>query len=347
MLQRAPYLQRVTPDSATLLFTADTGDDVVVDVLDPDTKETQSVTARLDGTAALPRGHQLEAQLGGLEPGKLYCYALRGLTDWAGFTTAPARGANAPVRFVAMGDSGTGGREQLAVMQQMESVPFDFMIHTGDVAYEKGKLSELETLHFGVYSPLLRMFPFFPASGNHDYGTDNAAPFRQSFALPENGGPYGHERWYSFDWGNVHFVALDTELSGNAAQEAWLDADLTANDLPWTIVYMHRPPYSSGAHGSHHKTRDSFGPILERHGVKLVLNGHEHNYERTKPISGVHYIVTGGGGRETRSVGSSWFSAFAEPVLHFVYVEVRGNRLSLHAIDGVGREFDQLVLHAG
>ena len=183
----------------------------------------------------------------------------------------------------------------------------------------------------------------FPASGNHEYGTEDAAPFREAFVLPENGAPDGVERWYSYDWGDVHLVALDSERVG-AAQAAWLDADLDATRLPWTIVYFHRPPFSSGDHGSDDNVRRWFVPLFVKHHVPLVLTAHDHDYERTKPIDGVTYVVSGGGGRGTRAVGQSAFTAFAESVCHFVYVEVVDQTLTLHAIDGVGQEFDSVLL---
>ena len=169
------------------------------------------------------------------------------------------------------------------------------------------------------------------------------APYLEVFSLPENGGDAGRERWYSFDWGDVHFVALDTERLSER-QAIWLEEDLLANELPWVVAYLHAPPYSSGEHGSDLAARELFTPLFETYGVQLVLAGHEHNYERTKPISGVTYVVTGGGGRSSRAVGTSSFTAFSEEVLHFVYVEIDSDTLLLHAIDGVGREFDSTLI---
>jgi acid phosphatase len=82
--------------------------------------------------------------------------------------------------------------------------------------------------------------------------------------------------------------------------------------------------------------------VLEKHGADLVLGGHEHHYERFRPVSGIHYIVTGGGGNGTRRVGAGPNTAFSESVLHFVYVDIQDSRLLLHAIDGAGSEFDSL-----
>ena len=247
------------------------------------------------------------------------------------------------MRFIALGDSGGGGDDQTTLRDQMATVPFDLMLHTGDIPYDGGTRAAFEERFFRVYADYLKYFPVFPASGNHEYDAADAAPFREVFVLPENGGPDGIERWYSFDWGDVHFVALDSERTG-PVQAAWLDADLTANQLPWTIVYWHKPPFSSGEHGSDGATRAQFVPILEKHKVPLVLNGHDHDYERTTPQNGVTYVVTGGGGVGVRGVGSSTFTAFSDAVIHFVYVTVAGNELALHAIDGLGQEFDSLVI---
>jgi predicted MPP superfamily phosphohydrolase len=225
----------------------------------------------------------------------------------------------------------------------MQTVPFELILHLGDLAYDTGRPSEIEGKFFRVYAPLLRSFPAYAVAGNHDYSTDSAQPLRQAFVLPENGGEAGRERWYSFDRGDVHFVALDTERTG-ADQAAWLEQDLSANQLPWKIVIGHRPPFSSGEHGGDAAFQQWFVPILRSHAVDLVLSGHEHDYERFKPIDGVTYVVSGGGGRGTRSVGAGSLTAFSEAVLHFVYVEVTRSLLTLHAIDGVGREFDQAVV---
>jgi 3',5'-cyclic AMP phosphodiesterase CpdA len=276
----------------------------------------------------------------------VYCYDVTdgaGASERLGFRTAPAPETGATVRFLAFGDSGGGGSDQAALRDQMATVPFDFMIHTGDIAYAGGTRAAFEQNFFKPYADYLKFFPMFPASGNHEYDSDDAAPFREAFVLPENGGPDGVERWYSFDWGDVHFAMLDTERTG-PVQAAWLDADLAASERPWTVVVGHRPPFSSGEHGSDGNFRTHFVPILEKHAVPLVLNGHDHHYERTTPQNGVTYVVTGGGGIGVRPAGSSSFTAFSLPVIHFVYVTISGNELALHAIDGVGHEFDSLVI---
>ncbi len=344
---RAPYLQRVTDGSADLSWVSGADLDLSVAVSATDGAAVTNPLATRDASAVLDAGSsQWLAPLRPLAANTIYCYDVTGggtTSERLGFRTAPAPGTGTTVRFIAFGDSGGGGSDQTALRDQMATVPFDFIIHTGDIAYENGTRAELEHNFFAPYADYLKFFPVFPASGNHEYGSPDAAPFREAFVLPENGGPEGIERWYSFDWGDVHFVALDTERTG-PVQAAWLDADLTATQRRWTIVYGHRPPFSSGEHGNDGAFQAHFVPVLEKHAVPLVLNGHDHDYERTTPQNSVTYVVTGGGGVGVRPVGSSSFTAFSNAVVHFVYVTVSGNELALHAIDGVGQEFDSLLI---
>jgi len=309
-----------------------------VEVTNPDGTAVLTAEVETDASAGPDGPATLTASLTGLSPSTTYCYEVSSVTERAGFVTAPPAGAEAPVRFIAFGDS--AGDNQEAVFEQMQTVPFDLGLHLGDLAYESGTSREIDSDYFNVYSPVLKSLPVYPIAGNHDYATDAAQPLRQAFVLPTNG---NQERWYSFDRGTVHFVGLDTERIG-AEQAAWLENDLAANQLPWTIVFGHRPPFSSGEHGGDGDYRRYFVPIIEEHHVDLVLSGHDHDYERFVPRNGVVYVVSGGGGRGTRPVGASASTAFSEAVLHFVYVEVDGPLLVLHAIDAVGREFDQAVV---
>jgi acid phosphatase type 7 len=360
-LARAPYLQRVTATGGVVAWTSLTGTSASVLVETADGGQQMSfpaaievdppsaiVASRWTNTPWSPSAKQWTSVVDGLAPDTTYCYSIyldgEPATAPAPMRSAPPPGATDHIQFVAFGDSGSGTDDQRKLLEQVETVAFDFMIHTGDIAYDNGTLADFETKFFKVYAPLLATRPMFPASGNHDYETADAAPYRHVFTLPENGGPDGVERWYSYDWGDVHLVALDTEQTG-PLQAAWLEADLTANQLPWTIVYGHKPPRSSGHHGGDPGFNHWFVPILKAHQVPLVLSGHDHHYERFHPIDGTTYIVTGGGGRGVRELSAPEFaSAFAEAVIHFVVVTVEGDTLTVHAIDGTGREFDSAVI---
>jgi acid phosphatase type 7 len=345
--RRAPYLQEVGAHGATVVWTMESPEPAHVELTLPDGSLAATGLSTIELTRRLRGASQHYVRFEGLEPATLYCYSIVGdgaeLLGRSGFRTAPAPGSGQPVRFLAFGDSGTGSDDQRALRNQMFSVPFDLAIHVGDVAYERGNLGQLEHYHFAVYDPLFRSLPHYPVAGNHDYRTDDAAPFREVFHLPRNAGEGWEERWFSFDWGDVHFVGLDSECVG-ATQAEWLRADLLANALPWVVVYAHKPPYSSGHHGGSSRFRRWFSPILDEHGVQLVVAGHDHHYERTRPMGGVHHFVSGGGGKGVRIPGKASFTEHAQAVIHFLYVEVQGDEMRVHAIDGTGREFDGAVI---
>ncbi len=341
-IERRAYVQQVTATSAIVGWTVaiDAGEQVMVTTPAGDLVAT--VAALVEDTIVPSSSvEQRWATVDGLAPSTVYCYALTSaagtLTARAGFRTAPAPDGDDTVRFVAFGDSGTGGSDQRAVFEVMREVPQDLIVHVGDIAYSAGTIDELEDRTFAIYAPLLRSVPIYAVAGNHEHVTDDAAPFRAAFALP------GNERWYSFDWGPIHFAGLDTEESLDE-QAAWLDADLAATDRPWKIVFSHEPPYSSGEHGSSEELRAALAPILADHGVQLMLSGHDHDYERTVPIDGVTYVVTGGGGGGLRPVGTSEFTAFSASVFHFLEIEVGAEELSIRAIDVAGDEIDAVVI---
>jgi hypothetical protein len=279
------------------------------------------------------------------------------------FRTAPLPGAGT-IRLIAFGDSGTGSSAQSRIATAIQGDTFDFAIHNGDVAYSRGTFAEFEGRFFPFYRNWLRRKAIFPAIGNHDEMTNSATPYRKLFVLPRDGAsaayPNNAERFYSFDYGPVHFIALDTEaafLSSARRQEqlAWLTADLQASqDQPWRIAFFHRPPYSSGTeHGSDLAIRQAFGPLFEQYNVQLVLTGHEHSYERTVPWresttlsrQAVTYVVSGGAGAGLYPVGRSAFTAFSRSVNHYVRMAVSPTDATLEAVDGNGAVLDRFTLN--
>lgn len=343
-IRRRPYLQQVGTQSVSIGWVT-TGDEAEhVKVTLPVGTPVTEIGGVVDEQAERGKGErQMWARISGLEPDTVYCYEVSGNTPMvsrAGFRTAPPVDSTARVRFLAFGDSGGGGDVQRALAEHMLDYPFDLIVHTGDIAYDNGTLAEFEANVFGVYANLFRSVPFFPSAGNHEYNNSaTAAPFRSVFSFPGTTG----ESWYSYDWGPVHFAVLDTEADYDT-QMAWLDDDLASSTKPWKIVYLHRPPYSSGEHGSDTGLRTKLAPITEARHVQLVLAGHDHDYERMVPQNGVYHVVTGGGGKGTRPVGKSAFTAHSADVIHFVYGEIERDQLTLHVIDATGTEFDQVVI---
>jgi len=241
-------------------------------------------------------------------------------------------------------------------------------LHAGDIAYGNSSgtgdasYTTYQDWFFGVERPWLASHAFFPSEGNHDSRptNNNGAAYLDLFALPRNGAsasyPDHAERYYSYDYGPVHFVALDTEfafqdVSRRAEQVAWLDADLAGTSQPWKVVYFHRSPYSAGGeHGSDLEVRAAFGPLFERHGVQLVVSAHEHIYERSKPWmegtsgSPVTYIVTGGGGGPLYPAGTDAWTAFSASRHHYLRATADTCTLRVEAVGLTGSTFDSTSL---
>ncbi|MCZ6840365.1 MAG: DNRLRE domain-containing protein [Alphaproteobacteria bacterium] len=244
------------------------------------------------------------------------------------FATSPTPGTTKPTRVWIIGDSGTANANAAAVRDAYKyntgSTVTDLWLMLGDNAYPDGTDSEFQAAVFDTYPELLRKIPLWPTLGNHDgHSADSASqagPYYDIFTLPTNGEAgglaSGTEAYYSFDYGNIHFVNLesyDTDRSPGGAMMTWLTNDLAANDKEWVIAFWHHPPYTKGSHDSDNESRltdmrENALPILESYGVDLVLSGHSHSYERSHLLDG-HYgtsdTLTGamildiGGGRET------------------------------------------------
>jgi hypothetical protein len=173
----------------------------------------------------------------------------------------------------------------------------------GDNAYSDGTDLEYQAAVFDMYPEMLRKAVLWPTLGNHDaasVGLQGEFPFLDIFTLPRHGEagglPSGTEKYYSFDYANIHFVCLDSASSlrtpGSPMLE-WLENDLAATAKDWIVAYWHHPPYSWGTHNSDYETeliemRRYVLPLLESHGVDLVLSGHSHNYERSFLLNGYY-----------------------------------------------------------
>jgi 3',5'-cyclic AMP phosphodiesterase CpdA len=282
-------------------------------------------------------GKRHAVTLSGLRPGSRYYYRVAGAQKTSSFRTAPEE-PDSGFSFAVVGDSGTGSKAQRAVASLLERMQPDLILHTGDVVYPKGDDADYDPKFFAPYRRIIDSVPVFPCLGNHDVETENGAPYLENFHLPRND-LESAGRYYSFDWGNAHFVALDSELyyddegGDPERQKAWLERDLGETRQPWKFVFFHRPPYSSSEHGSDLLVREDLEPVLARHGVDLVFSGHDHDYERTVQIKGVTYVVTGGGGKDLYEAGESEWTAFSASAHHAVHVRVDGERLRLEAVE--------------
>ena len=308
---RGPYLQTLTEDSVIVRWRTDLATDSVV--------RYGTDSANLASTASVS-GSTTEhsVTLTGLGDQTQYFYSVGDSSDtFAGdasyhFMTAPVPGTATATRFWVLGDSGTANSNARAVRDAYKawaaSNPSDFMLMLGDNAYNDGTQAEYQAAVFETYPELLRQLPLWSTLGNHDgHSADSATqtgPYYEIFDFPTSGEAgglaSGTEAYYSFDYGNIHFIVLDsyeTDRSPGGTMLTWLESDLALNDKPWLIAIWHHPAYTKGSHNSDTEgqlidMRQNALPLLEAWGVDLVLSGHSHSYERSMLIDG-HYGSSG------------------------------------------------------
>ena len=307
-LLRGPYLQRGTPSSIVVRWRTDTATDGVVRYgLDPATLTSTASEGSITTEHAVA--------LSGLSASTRYYYSVGSATETlAGgsadyfFVTSPAPGTTKPFRAWVLGDSGTANGNAAAVRDAYAaftgSRATDLWLMLGDNAYPDGTDADYQGAVFAMYPSMLRGSVLWPAFGNHDgHSADSdleIGPYYEIFTLPRaaeaGGAPSGTEAYYSFDYGNVHYVCLDSYESDRSTAGpmlTWLDQDLSSTAQDWIVAFWHHPPYTKGSHNSDVEgelidMRENANPIIEAHGVDLVLTGHSHSYERSFLIDG-HY----------------------------------------------------------
>lgn len=244
------------------------------------------------------------------------------------------------VRLAVAGDVGTGDANAHETGRAIDSLErlgdYDALLLLGDNVYPDGAPERLDGTVFGPFSAVLDgPTDLLAVLGNHDVRDDHADAHAAALGMPD--------RWYSTDIDGVLIVALDSTRPDDPAQLAWLEATLGETTATWKLVILHHPPFSGGFHGSSIDVRDAFGPLFEAHEVDLVFAGHDHDYQRSAPINGVTYVVSGGAAKLRPAVLVDGMET-AYSVHHFVDVGIWEDRLVLQAVDQRGRQFDEVVL---
>ena len=245
------------------------------------------------------------------------------------------------VKFMAMGDNGTGEQAQYEVANQMVAAhnvfPFDFAIMLGDNLYGSQRPADFVQKFERPYKPLLDAgVKFYAALGNHDDQNNR-------FYKPWN---MGGERYYTYTKKNVRFFVLDSDYI-DPKQLDWLTQQLKDSNDDWKIAYFHHPLYSSaGRHGSETDLRLVLEPLFVKYGVNVVFSGHDHVYERVKPQKGIYYFVTGSAGQLRR--GDLKKSALTDVGFDqdqaFMLVEIDKDVMSVQAISRGGRTVDTATI---
>jgi hypothetical protein len=181
------------------------------------------------------------------------------------------------------------GCQQRAVARLLAGQHLAAFLALGDLQYETGALSDFRQVYdryFGRYKAITR-----PVPGNHEYSTAYGAGYYAYFgAAAHHDNPMGATGDYSFDIGSWHLIALSSvrctrsrPCTPTSATMRWLAADLAAHHNRCTLAYWHHPLWSVGPHGSYAPMIPVWNYLYAK-GVDLILNGHDHNYQRFAPL---------------------------------------------------------------
>lgn len=296
-----------------------------------------------------------EVHICGLLPNRTYYYQAGGEGAWSdvhSFVTAPSvDDPDYEIVFGATGDSRSDTFEMWGdAVEQMRARGAEFIVFSGD-AVEAGPVQAQWDRFFEQGQPGLAEIPYIPANGNHDL---LVSQYYGQFALPRD------EANFNVRYGDLTFVSMtdfypldQTEIGGSFAE--YMDEAYTENaDATWKFLVNHRPFYSASTrHGSAEDLLDDWGPIVDEHSVDMVFNGHDHNYERTRPIrnnevvapgAGTIYTVVAGVGAPLYDSGAQWWTEISESVPSYAIIRVTADTLEFTAYRLDGTVIDTLTL---
>jgi predicted phosphodiesterase len=245
------------------------------------------------------------------------------------------------LHLVMAGDIGDSGSRLTASAVAVAALdgrqPFDGLVLLGDNVYPAGDPAGLQDTVFGPFAPVLAHAPLYAVLGNHDVMDGHGDAQAAALGMPG--------RWWAEHLGDVLLVGVDSTRPDDAAQRAWLERTLADAIEPWRIVLLHHPPYSAGYQGSDLAVRAAFTPLFERYGVQLVVSGHDHDYQRSVPIDGVTYVVSGGAAGSRRT-GEEDFTAVSFSWHHVVELGAYADRLVVRAVNQDRRVADEATIRA-
>lgn len=329
-----PMVVNPTPRSATVVWIVQSDE---LTLHPPAGQARKSPSLRVEQTT-----------LTGLAPNTRYEYNASGQDAGKGSFKTPPTGIE-PYRFAVYGDTRTRHDVHRQVIDTLvkQGIP-DFVLHTGDLV-ENGNDNSLWPIFFDIEKELLRQTVFFPALGNHER---NAHDFFEFFQATS---PY-----YSFNWGNSHFIVLNSDI-GNAAptarqreafwaeQTRWLEEDLqNSQSADYRFIVAHHPPFTavtSRQGGNPHMT--ALVPMFEKYHVSAAFFGHDHNYQHYLK-NGIPYLVTGGGGAPLYDVDKppADITQMVVKIENFLTVGVQGKNAHIEAIAIDGKKLDEMEIQA-
>lgn len=268
-----------------------------------------------------------------------------GVQGSPGLATGPAR----PYGVVFVGDFGTGDENEQNLASSIRSWvstrPFDALVTLGDNVYDEGDPSRFDAVWTRPFGWVRDSgVPVIASLGNHDVETQGGAPEIALFDMPG--------RWYEHRIGPMDFFVIDANDPDQNGQTQWLSEALGSSRAPWQVLVFHQPAFSCGKHGSTPEVQDELLPVVEGKGVDLVVNGHDHDYQRFAPIGGTTYVVSGGGAASLYGVGdcpegTPRPAAWNDDIHQFLHLSATSTQIRGMAVSVHGEVLDTFLLDTG
>lgn len=322
--------------------------------------------------------HHHAVTFSGLEPNTMYAYRVGGGDTWSEwFQFRTASGEPKPFSFIYFGDAQNAVKSHWSrvVRQSVLDLPeARFMVHAGDLVNLRAGVHDDEWGEwFDAGGWLHGTIPSIPSTGNHEYVYEGEGDDRErvlsphwpaQFALPANG-PQDHpdlaETVYYVDYQGVRIVSLNSTAAvshGLAARQAeWLDEVLVDNPNRWTVVVYHHPMHSVSLGRDNPDLREHWQPVFDRHGVDLVLQGHDHTYGRHERNlaegttaydgnTGTMYVVSVSGPKMyfIQEEAEEMMTRLGEDTQLYQLVHVEEDRIRYEARTATGRLYDAFEL---
>jgi hypothetical protein len=301
--------------------------------------------------------HLQEVTIDGLEPATCYAYEVPDLEEDGRFCTTHLPTDHAtPIELLVVGDTSPLLGDTGPLIEAIVEPEVEMTLHAGDLQYYDA-VFETWAGWFPAHAPILSQGAFWPTIGNHEEEKDGAE-FDQSYARYfANPSADGDTSAYHFESGGIHFFSVNSEddIGEYDADFSWLDEQLTAAEAAdgfrGAIVFYHRPIYSLARHAPPDDLRAALEPVLTAHDVKLVLQGHNHVYERFE-VDGLTYLVTGGGGAGLYDIDAQVETRPDEVPLrvakgrwqHGVRIRIEETEMQLRVIDREGTLQDEFTI---
>ncbi len=336
-----PYLQAVTENSIIVMAETDTREPVFVQFGEQDLENLSSTKFIRIAEDRRSKTFVHRIELTNLLPNKTYKYRAIHSGDTSlifEFRTAVPAGNS--FRVAITGDNRSNPEIHSKKSKKIAQHKPNFSIYTGDLCYS-GKYFEWKKEFFTPEEQdLISSVPFFNSLGNHEAKTGLTKVFLQAPFSSSN-----DEYYYSFDYGDAHFLILNTEtdVKPNSPQWNFAERDLENTNKKWKIVVFHIPAYSWGGHNGNKNMQELTSKILEKYHVDLVLNGHNHFYQRSF-VNGIYHIVFAGGGAPLYEPKSSEFVQKSVKDYHYGIMDVTADSIKLTVYDLRGKIIDELVL---